>query len=141
MANLKLLVRDPATGRLKLGMPRPPEFVQGIELLVQLVAILFLTNGGRSITNPGWAGGMRALLGTNYDISDPSELMADIKLIVSRVEELIKQDQVRTRRPPSEMLQALQLIDLVPDPVNPEIEVIVAVVNQEQQQAQAVVVM
>jgi hypothetical protein len=140
MANLKILARDPETGRLRLGLPRPPEYVSGIDLLVQIVVVTFFNNGGRSIVNPGWAGGMRALVGSNYDISDPAEIMADIRLIVSRVEELIKQDQVRTRRPPSEMLQTLLLIDIVPDPVNPEIDVIIAVVNQEQQQSQAVVV-
>jgi hypothetical protein len=140
MPDLKLLIRDPATGRLRLGMPRPPAVVQGIDKLVQIVALLFMENGGRSIVTPGRAGGLRALLGSNIDQSDPAELMADIRLIVSRVEEQVKQEQVRTRRPPSERLQSLQLVDIVPDEDQPEVEIIVAVINEEQQQAQAVVV-
>lgn len=141
MPDLKILIRDPATGRLSLGLSRPPQKVEGIDLLVQIVATLFLLNGGRSIATPGRAGGLRSLLGSNIDPSDPAELFADVGLIVSRVEQTIKEEQVRTNRPPSERLQALQLIDIVPDGESgTAIEIIVAVVNEEQQQAQAVVV-
>jgi hypothetical protein len=115
--------------------------VEGIDLLVQIVALLFLLNGGRSISTPGRAGGLRELLGSNLDPDDPAELFADVRLIVSRVEQTIKEEQVRTQRGPSERLQALQLVDIIPDGDNgTSIEVIVAVVNEEQQQAQAVVV-
>lgn len=140
MPDLQLLIRDPGTGRLRLGSPKPPVKISGIDLLVQIVALLLMNNGGRSIVSPGRAGGLRALLGTNFDPEDPSELFADIRLIVSRVEQTIKEEQVRTSRPPSERLQSLQLIDIVPDEVNFDIEVVIAVVNEEQQQAQAVVV-
>lgn len=142
MPDLKILIRDTETGRLSLGLSRPPQLVTGIDLLVQIVATLFLLNGGRSIASPGRAGGLRALLGSNINPNDPSELFADVQLIVSRVEQTIKEEQVQTRRPPSERLQALQLIDIVPDDdIGTSIEVIVTVVNEEQQQAQAVVVM
>lgn len=140
MADLKILIRDQETGRLRLGMPRPPAKVSGIDLLVQNVALLFMTNGGRSIIQPGRAGGLRDMMGMNFDPSDPSELFADITLITSRVEQTIKEEQVRTHRPPSERLQALRLIDIVPHETLPEVEVMVAVVNEEQQQSQAVVV-
>ena len=140
MPDLKILIRDPATGQLKLGLSRPPQKVEGIDLLVQTVALLFLLNGGRSIVSPGRSGGLRDLLGSNINPDDPSELFADVRLIVSRVEQTIKEEQVRTRRGPSERLQALQLIDIVPENLGTDIEIIVAVVNEEQQQAQAVVV-
>lgn len=140
MANLKVLIQDPVTGRLRLGLPKPPATVEGIDLLVQIVALLFLNNGGRSIVSPGRAGGLRALLGSGFNPDDPAELFADVRLVVSRIEQLIKEEQVRTQRPPSERLQNLQLIDILPDPVNPEFEITVAVTNEEQQQAQAVVV-
>lgn len=140
MPDIKVLVRDPTTGRLSIGLSRPPTLASGIDLLVQIVALLFLNNGGRSIVTPGRAGGLRSLLGSNINPDDPAELFADVRLIVSRVEQLIKEEQVRTRRPPSERLANLQLIDIVPDPDNPEFEIVVMVVNEEQQQSQAVVV-
>jgi len=140
MPDLKILTRDPNTGRLTVGVGRPPQEVSGIDLLVQNVAMLFMTNGGRSIVTPDRAGGLRGLIGTNYDIDDPSELFADIRTMVNLVEQQIKEEQVKTKRPPSERLQSLQLIDIIPDDVQVVIEVVVAVVNEEQQQAQAVVV-
>ena len=138
MPDLKILKRDDVTGRLSVGLSTPPESVEGIDLLVQIVALLFLTNGGRSITTPGRTGGLRSFIGLNFEPDDPSELFTDIKLMTTQVEQTIKSEQVRTARPPSERLQALQLVDIVPDDEQPEFEIIVAVVNEEQQQAQAV---
>jgi hypothetical protein len=109
-------------------------------LLVQIVALLYLTNGGRSIVTPDRAGGLRAFIGSNFDPDDPAELLADLRIMTSQIEQRIKEDQVQTNRPPSERLQSLQLIDLIPDEEQPEVELIVAVVNEEQQQQQAVVV-
>lgn len=139
MPDLKLLISDPATGRLTPGMPRPPQYVEGIDLLVQNVALLFMNNGGRSIVFPDRAGGLRNYIGVNFDIDDPSELFADLRLMTSQVEQQIKEEQVSTSRSPSERLSALHLIDIVPDDEQPEVNIIVAVVNEEQQTAQAVV--
>lgn len=140
MANLKVLIRDSATGNLTIGIPRPPVLISGIDLLVQIVALLFLNNGGRSIVSPGRAGGMRALMGSNIDPNDPSELFADVRLMTSQVEQLVKEEQVKTKRPPSERLQALRLIDIIPNLDSLAIQVVVSVSNEEQQQSQAVVV-
>jgi hypothetical protein len=139
MPDIRMLVRDPNTGRLRLGMTRPPQKVEGIDFLVQLVALAFLNNGGRSIFQPGRVGGLRQFIGLNFDPNDPSELFADIRLITSQIEQTIKEEQVLTGRPPSERLFMLQLIDIVPDEEQPEIEIVVAVVNEEHDQAQAVV--
>jgi len=140
MPDLKVLTLDSITGRLVLGIPRPPQQVAGIDLLVQIVTLLFLNNGGRSIAEPGRAGGLRNFIGLNFDPEDPSELFADLRLMTSRVEQMIREEQERTNRPASERLLSLSLLDIVPDPVLPEIEIIVQVRNQEQQTSQAVVV-
>jgi hypothetical protein len=114
--------------------------VEGIDLLVQIVALLYLSNGGRSIFEPGRAGGLRSFIGLNFDPDDPAELFADLRLMTSRIEQMIKEEQEKTRRTASERLLALQLLDIIPDDINPEIEIIVQVVNEEQQTQQAVVV-
>jgi hypothetical protein len=139
MPDLKLFIVDENTGRLRLGLPSPPETVEGIDLLVQLVAFLFLNNGGRSIFQPGRSGGLRRYIGLNFDPEDPSELFADFRLMTTRIEQIIKEEQVVIRRPASERLLSLQLIDIVPDEDQAEIEIIVQVVNEEQQQQQAIV--
>jgi hypothetical protein len=139
MPDLKLLITDPNTGRLKVGMPRPPEEVSGIDLLVQIVVLLYLNNGGRSIFLPGRAGGLRGYIGLNYDPDDPSEILADMRLMTSRVEQMIKEEQVQTNRPPSERLLQLRVIDMIPDETQLEIELQVQVINEEGQTSQALV--
>jgi len=140
MPDLSLFTIDALTGRLRLGMSRPPISIEGIDLLAQSVSLLFLNNGGRSIFYPGRGGGLRNYIGHNFDPEDPSELFADLRLMVTRIERIIKEEQVRVSRPPSERLQSLDLLDIVPDDEQPEIELIVAVVNEEQRQQQAIVV-
>jgi hypothetical protein len=139
MADMKVLTRDPSTGVLTLGVPTPPEYIEGIDLLVQIVALLYLNNGGRSIANPGRAGGLREFIGINYDPDDPQEVFADIQLMTSRIEQMIKEEQVYTSRPPSERLQRLQLIDIIPNEEQREIDIRVAVVNEEQSVSELVV--
>jgi len=139
MPDLKLLIADPTTGRLKVGMPRPPQEVEGVDLLVQIVVLLYLNNGGRSIFCPGRSGGLRGYIGANYDVDDPAEIFADMRLMTSRVEQMIKEEQVLTNRPPSERLLGLRVIDIIPDETQLEIELQIQVINEEQQTAQAVV--
>ena len=139
--DLKMLLADPTTGALRLGMPRPPQFVSGIDKLVQIVALELLNNGGRSIFDPAGGGGLRALVGTNVDYDDPSEIFSDVRVTLSRVEQNIKNGQVNTTRPPSERLSQLQIVDIVPDEANLEVRVLLGVVNEEQRLGQAVVAM
>lgn len=139
MPNLKILSIDPSTGLLKIGLAAPSDEVEGIGLLVQIVTVLYLTNGGRSITFPDRVGGLRQFLGNNVNPEDPRELMADIRIMTTQIEQQIKQEQTSTRRGPSERLQALQFIDIVPNEADASIDIIVAVMNEEQQTDQAVV--
>jgi hypothetical protein len=140
MPDLKILTLDPNTGRFRPGLTSPPEEIDGIDLLVQNVTLLYLTNGGRSIVTPDRVGGLRQFLGSNFDPDDPSELFADITMMTRQIEQQIKEEQVSTNRPPSERLQSLQLIDIIPDEEEGAIEIRVSVVNEEEQRQQAVVV-
>lgn len=136
---LKMLTTDPLTGALRIGIPRPPQTVEGINALMQIVALTMLNNGGRAITRPGWAGGLRKLIGANLDGDDMSEVFADLRIMISTIEQLIKEDQVNTNRPPSERLQSLQLIDVTPDDSDLAVLATVAVINEEHQQSRAIV--
>ena len=139
MSDLKILTVDESTGRITPGLPSPPEEISGIELLVQIVALLYLTNGGRSIVTPDRVGGLRRFLGGNVNLEDPAEFFADIRMMTSQIERQIKREQVKTKRVPAERLQELQLIDIIPNEEESSVEIRVAVVNEEQQQQQAVV--
>jgi hypothetical protein len=137
--SIKVFSRDSVTGALQLKLARPPERVTGIDKLVQEVALVLLNNGRRSIFNPGKVGGLRAYIGSNIDPEDPSELFADLRILVRQVEQFIKDEQVSTTRPASERLKLLQLIDIVPQDSSTSVELSIAVVNEEQSLARAVV--
>jgi hypothetical protein len=139
MSNLKMFKVDPDTGRFSLGLSKPSVEISGIDLLVQNVAQTYLTNGGRSIVYPDRLGGLRQYLGANVDLEDSAELNADIVMMTRQIEQQIKEEQNGTRRPPSERLQELRFIDIIPDEQESAIEIRVQVVNEEQQQAQALV--
>lgn len=140
MPDLKLLSRDDATGRLRPALSRPPETVEGVDLLVQIVALTYLTNPGRSIVFPNRGGGLRRFIGSNFDVTDPSELFADLRLLTSQVEQVIKQEQEQTARLPSERLASLQLIDIIPVEDQLEVDMIVQIIAEDQQQTRATVV-
>ena len=138
MSDLKILAIS-VDGKLSLALARPTQKVSGIDKLVQIVTLCFLNRGKRSIFNPGRTGGLRQLLGTNVDPDDPQELMADVRLTVNQVERFIKEDQTRTTRVPSERLRQLQLVDILATDAQ-EIQLFVAVVNEENHYTRAVVV-
>lgn len=137
--DLKVLMADPTTGALRLGVCRPPEFVSGIDKLVQIVALALLNMGGRSIFGTSPTGGLRALMGANVDYDDPSELFGDVRITVSSIEQSIKRAQVTTTRPPAERLARLQLVDIVADEADLGVRVLLGVVNEEESQGQALV--
>lgn len=137
-ADLKVLKLQP-DGSLVLGISRPPEYVEGIDKLVQIVTLVLLTNPGRSIFTPGKGGGIRTLIGSNIDPEEPEELFADIRLMIDRTRSYILQTQVNTKRPPSERLRDLQLVDIVLNDDSDQVEIILGVINEEQDVAQAVV--
>lgn len=138
MSDLKILAIS-ADGKLSLALARPTQKVSGIDKLVQIVTLCFLNRGKRSIFNPGRTGGLRQLLGSNVDPDDPQELMADVRLTVNQVERFIKEDQTRTTRVPSERLRQLQLVDILATDAQ-EIQLFVAVINEENHYTRAVVV-
>ena len=137
-ADLKMLTRT-ADGTLVLGLARPPQFVDGIDKLVQIVTLVLLTNPGRSIISPGKGGGIRSLLGSNIDPDEPEELFADIRLMVERTRTYILQTQANTSRPPSERLRDLSLIDIVLNDDSDQVEVLLGVINEDQDVGQALV--
>ena len=136
--DLKMLSRT-ADGTLVLGMSRPPEFLDGIDKLVQIVTLVLLTNPGRSIFTPSKGGGLRSLIGINIDPEEPGELFADIRLMIERSRDFILQTQVNTMRPSSERLKDLQLVDIVLNDNSDQVEVLLGVINEEQDVGQALV--
>jgi phage baseplate assembly protein W len=137
--DIKVVTRDAATGVLSIGIPRPPQFVSGIDLLVQVVVIELMTSPGRDIIDPASGGNIRSLIGANVAFDDEGEIFAEVKMMVSTAEANIKRKQASVARPANEKLGRLELVDLVPDEVNAQLEVILRVVSLDQQDTEAIV--
>lgn len=139
MADVKVVTRNAETGVLEIGIPTPPQFVSGIDLLVQIVTIEFLASPGRDINEPDSGGNIRSLIGAPVAFDDEAEIYAEIKLMVQNSERNIKRLQQASSRPSNEKLSRLDLIDVVPDETNLSLEVIMRIVSMDQQDTEAIV--
>ena len=137
--DIKIVTKDANTGVLSIGIPRPPKFVSGIDLLVQIVVIELLTSPGRDISDPQSGGNLRSLIGANLAFSDEAEVFAEVRIMISSAEQNIKRKQRTVQRPSSEKLSRLDLIDIVPDEENLQLEIILRVVSLDQQDTEAIV--
>ena len=139
MSDLKIVYRDATTGVLSIGIRRPPEFVSGIDLLVQIVVIELLHSPGRDIVDPETGANLRSLIGANVAFDDEAEIFAEIKLMVQSAENNIKILQASSNRPANEQLAKLELVDVVPDEQNLQLEIIIRVTSLDQQSTDAIV--
>jgi len=137
--DIKVVHKDPNTGVLSIGIADPPEFVSGIDKLVQIVAIELMTSPGRNISNPSAGGNIRSLVGSNVAFDDIGEIFAEIRMMVSSSEKNIVDFQGNGNRPSSEKLARLELLDIVPDEENMQLEIIIQIISMDQQTAQAVI--
>lgn len=139
MADVKIVQRDSVTGVLTVGITRPPEFISGIDLLVQSVVIELLHSPGRDINDPQSGANLRSLIGANVSFDDEAEIFAEIKLMVSAAEKNMRAAQASSNRPANEQLGKLELMDVVPDEENLQLEVIIRVTSLDQQSTDAIV--
>jgi hypothetical protein len=139
MSDVKIISKDPITGVLSIGISRPPRFVSGIDLLVQIVTIELLHSPGRDVLEPDTGANLRSLIGSNIAFDDEAEIFAEIKLMVQAAENNIKKTQASSSRPANEQLAKLELMDVVPDEESLQLEIIIRVTSLDQQSTDAVV--
>ena len=137
--DVKVVTRDPATGVLKVGISRPPQYVEGIDLLVQIVVIELLTSPGRNIVKPADGSNLRSLIGANVSFDDEGEVFTEVKMMISAAEKSIKRNQRGVQRPANEKLSRIELVDIVPDEENLQLEIILRVISLDQQTSEAIV--
>lgn len=137
MPDIKVVTRNEITGVLEIGISRPPQYISGIDLLVQIVVLELLHSPGRSIIDPESGGNLRSLIGSNFD--DEGEIYADVKMMINTVEKNIRAAQESTNRPSNEKLAKLVLMDIVPDEEQALLEIMLRVVSMDQQTSDAIV--
>lgn len=139
MSDIRIVSRDPDTGVLSIGISRPPQYVSGIDLVVQAVVLDLLASTGRDIVEPQAGGNLRSLIGSSVEFDDEAEIYAEIRLMVTNTERNIIQLQNTSSRPANEKLARLDLIDVVPDEQNSQVEIILRIVTLDQQDTEAIV--
>lgn len=139
MADVQVVKQDPITGVYSFGMSRPPKFVEGVSKLVQIVVIELMTTPGRNVLDPSAGGNLQSLIGSNVTFDDEAEIFTEIQMMIRTAESNIKERQVNSNRPSNERLSALYLLDVVPDEENASLEIIVKIVSEDQQDAEAIV--
>lgn len=139
MADVRVVSQNRVTGVYSFGMSRPPQFVEGIDLLAQIIVIELMTTPGRNIVDPSAGGNLQSLIGSNVDFDEEAEIFTEIQMMVRAAEENIKDRQANSNRPANEKLGSLQLLDVVPDEDQAQLEIIIKIVSLDQQETEAIV--
>jgi hypothetical protein len=141
-ADLRIISRD-ENGVIRVALPRRndkvvSEKIQGIDKLVQIVALELLRNGQRNIADPTDGTRLRDMIGKNFDPSDEAEAFADVRLRISTGDTNIKERQLGTTRTANERLAQLNLVDIVPNVSAAELEVTLEIISEAEERARAI---
>lgn len=128
--DIQVIDVDPITRKVSFGIK--PKKVTGISKLIQVVVLSLMNIPGKDVLDPDKGGGLPAMIGSNIDPNDSTELYGEIARRVRKSETEIVADQVGLGDSPSEKLAELQIIDIRRSEVNmDEIFVRIRVINQE----------
>lgn len=112
----KVTTYDPTTGIMTFGIPAVPKILTGLDKLVQIVVLSFLSNPGKNILTPNEGSGFRADIG-QYNVTDPSG--SDIKALAIQRTSAVQLEVISRQDPnsgtPDERLKSLILRDFAYD--------------------------
>jgi phage baseplate assembly protein W len=89
-----------------------PEFISGIELLLQNVIINLFTTQGSNRFNNNLGGGIYDIIGKGYTVGQEDSVKAEFALAFSTVEAQIKSEQEGMNLLPEEKLENIDLLSL-----------------------------
>jgi hypothetical protein len=128
--DIQVIDIDPETRKVFFVLK--PKKLIGIYKLIQIVILSLMNVSGRDVLDPPKGGGLPALVGSNIDPEDSTEIYADIAQRIRKTENEIISDQVGIGDPPSEKLAELQIVDIRRSDVNiDEVFVRIRIINQE----------
>ena len=128
--DIQLIDVDPTTREVYFKLK--PKKVTGISKLVQIVVLSLMNVSGRDVLDPSKGGGLPALVGSNIDPSDSTEIYAEVARRIRKTEEEIIADQVGIGDSTAEKLSELQIVEIKRSDLNiDEIFVRIRVINQE----------
>lgn len=126
--DLKCITAD-ANGIVSFGLAVPQQKVQGIDLLVQLVALELMRNPGRNVNDPTDGAGFRQTIGQNITTND-QEFFADMQMRCTQAAANIITRQQNTVRPPDARLASLRLLDIVSNEQDSQLSIVLEIISE-----------
>ena len=93
--------------KMKFGLTRLPKVVSGVQKLVQNVVIMIMTTPGSDKDDPEVGGGLVRLFRVPLDMAEVGGIQNDLQMAMSRIEDLILDNQEGESLPSDERLQSL----------------------------------
>lgn len=128
MDDIQVIDVDPVTRRVIFGIK--PKKIKGISKLVQIVIISLLNVPGRDVLFPSKGGGLPAMLGSNVDPNDSTDLYAEVSRRVKKTESEIIADQIGLDDTPEEKLSKLQIVNVSVGVNADAIDLTLRIINQ-----------
>jgi hypothetical protein len=117
LSDLRVIQRDPTTGKISWSMTKHPQTISGIDKLVQTFALAILNDAGRDALDPNKGGGLLSLIGQyNYDETSLSVIMDDIYRMLEKAASEVRRDQAGLlNEDPNAMLNVYRVVDFSSD--------------------------
>lgn len=127
-ADIQVIDIDQASRRVYFALR--PKKVTGISKLIQVVVLSLLTVPGRDVLDPDKGGGLPALVGSNIDPNDSTEIFGEVVQRVKKSQKEIIEAQVGLNEDPEERLQELQIVSITQGASADEVFVKIRVINE-----------
>lgn len=114
MDDIKIVHRDPTTGRLTIKIGTPPKLATAQERLVQNFVVMLVNHPGQDVESPKDGGGLPSLIGQrNINPEDPGEMMSELNLVLDATKRKVIEYQIAMAYDePESKLRDVQVVGL-----------------------------
>jgi len=127
--DIEIIQIDPQTNEVRFEISNRP--VTGVRKLSQLFILSLLDSPGRDVLFPEDGGGIPTLVGSNIDINDSREIVAEITRRIRKTENEIKEQQIGLNAPDDERLRDARILNIRQQPNDPlSIAVAIRITNE-----------
>ena len=133
-----LITFNSETGLAEVGIPKTPKGLFGIKVLVQIVVIAILKNGGQDVLMPNEGSGLRSMIG-QYNFTEPNAIKSEVVQRIGLIEKQIIANQAGFIVPSAEKLKKLTVLSVVADNTTGAAAVRIQVYNEAGQSITTVV--
>lgn len=140
MDDYQVIAIDSVTRKVSLAPPMPPKKIEGLTKLVQIVYLALLTNPGRNTLYPARGSGLLSLIGSNLDLTDETEIIADVSERLEKIKiEIIEAQSSLENETNSERIRDIIILRVEAGAQIDEIEVVFRLISEAGEVAQFII--